>query len=203
MALSGSFLAMASSTDPMIVYTKDGTTWTQVSTNHGATSRMWFDGTYFIYADAFQYFSYTKTFDEGWTDGYKGTAAAPTAVATNGTGRTLFLDTSVSPRVFILDTNNIRSASTINKTIVPAKPKLGSHSTSVTVTGLSSFTNTDHVEAWIMGSDNTSSHNQIEHQLTPIKFKITNPISGVGFTINATSEYRLTGDFKIRYVYAS
>lgn len=73
----------------------------------------------------------------------------------------------------------------------------------VTVTGLTAFTNTDHAEAWIMGSDSTSTHSQIEHQIAPIKLKVTNPITGVGFTINATSDYRLTGDFKVRYVYAS
>ena len=80
---------------------------------------------------------------------------------------------------------------------------LGSHTTSATITGLTEFTNTDHAEAWIMGSDSTATHTQLEHQMAPIKFKITNPISGVGFTINATSDYRLTGDFKVRYVYAS
>ena len=101
-------------------------------------------------------------------------------------------------------TNPSRTYSSYTVTDQVAVAVAGSNTaTAINITGLASFTNTDNVEVWLMGSDSTSDHNQMEHAIAPIKFKITNPISGVGFTINATSEYRLTGTYKVRYCWAS
>lgn len=96
-----------------------------------------------------------------------------------------------------------RTISSSSNLIVAAKPSPGSNTASVTVTGLTGFTNTDSVEAWIMAQDTTADHNSFEHACAPIKLRVTNPVTGVGFTIKASSEFRLTGDFKVRYVYTS
>jgi hypothetical protein len=98
---------------------------------------------------------------------------------------------------------NLRTISTLQAETSPAKPVPGSNDATTTVTGLSTFTATDAVEAWIMGSDATASHNSFEHAVAPIRLRITNPITGTGFTIQATSEYRLTGDFKVRFAFTS
>lgn len=79
----------------------------------------------------------------------------------------------------------------------------GTNRVLVSVTGLTTFTSTDHVQAWIMGSDSTADHNSFEHATAPIKIRVTSPITGTGFTIQASSEYRLTGSFMVRYVYTS
>lgn len=82
------------------------------------------------------------------------------------------------------------------------KPAPGTNKTSIAVTGLTTFTDTDTVEAWVIG-ESTSDHNAYEHILVPIRLRVTDPITGTGFTIQATSEYRLTGDFKVRYAFSS
>lgn len=83
------------------------------------------------------------------------------------------------------------------------KPNVGSNTASIAVTGLTTFTDTDNASAWIMGSDFTASNNAYAHAFTPIECTITNPITGVGFTIELLSEWRLDGDFKVRYVWAT
>jgi hypothetical protein len=98
---------------------------------------------------------------------------------------------------------NVRTLSTANTTLKVAAPAPGSNDTTKVITGLTSFTSTDTAQAWIMGSDSTLSHNSFEHAVAPIRLRITNPITGVGFTIQASSEFRLTGDFKVRYAYSS
>jgi hypothetical protein len=79
----------------------------------------------------------------------------------------------------------------------------GTNNTSINITGLATFVDTDSAEAWIMGNDSTSDHNAYEHMIAPITLRTSSPVTGTGFTINATTEYRLTGTFKVRYVWAT
>jgi hypothetical protein len=56
-----------------------------------------------------------------------------------------------------------------------------------------------------MMSDTTATgaygHNYIEHQLVPIKLVCGNIASGVGFTIYATTEWRLDSTFLVRWMW--
>lgn len=83
------------------------------------------------------------------------------------------------------------------------KPVVGSSIASTVVTGLVDFLATDNVSVWIMGSDSTADHNAYEHAIAPIECSMSNPVSGVGFTIDLTSNIRLDGDFKVRFVWAT
>jgi hypothetical protein len=94
-----------------------------------------------------------------------------------------------------------RTFTNVNTLTNAAAPVPGTNSTSLTVTGLTTFNATDAVEVWVQGSDTTADHNEVEHALAPIQLRATNPVSGVGFTINATSPHRLDGDFKVRYAF--
>lgn len=62
-----------------------------------------------------------------------------------------------------------------------------------------------YVEIFLMGTDSTASHNAIEHQMLPLGGLSLQPITvtaGVGFTAQAMSMLRLTGQFKARYIWA-
>lgn len=61
------------------------------------------------------------------------------------------------------------------------------------------------IEIYLMGLDSTADHNAYEHAIVRLGgFEVT-PISrtaGVGFTAQAASQLRLTGQFQGRYVWA-
>lgn len=79
----------------------------------------------------------------------------------------------------------------------------GTNIVSVAVTGLTGLVATDHVEAFMMGTDSTATHNAYEHMVAPIRLSVTSITAGSGFTITGVTDYRLTGTFKIHYVWAS
>lgn len=72
--------------------------------------------------------------------------------------------------------------------------------TSVTgQTEISSVTSA--ADAFLM-ADSTASHNSYEHSIAPIQLVCGNIVTGTGFDIIATSEHRLTGVFKVHWVWA-
>ena len=75
----------------------------------------------------------------------------------------------------------------------------GTNIVSVNVTGQTGILTTSYVMCWINGDDSTASHNAYEHMLSPIKVNASAISSGVGFTINAITDLRLTGTFSVRY----
>ncbi len=77
----------------------------------------------------------------------------------------------------------------------------GSSYAEVIVTGQGSILADSAVEAFMM-AESTADHNDVEHALVPIKLTCGDVVAGVGFTIRAVTEYRLTGTFKIRWVWA-
>jgi hypothetical protein len=87
--------------------------------------------------------------------------------------------------------------------VEPAYANIGSNVASVTVTGQTELLATDNIDAWIQGTDSTADHNAYEHKITPIKLSVTNIIPGIGFDIIGLSEYRLDGDFKVRWAWAT
>jgi hypothetical protein len=64
---------------------------------------------------------------------------------------------------------------------------------------------TSKVEIYLMGTDSTVEHNMTEHQLLPLgglSLSCTAIGAGVGFTAQAATLLRLTGNIKARYVWA-
>lgn len=61
------------------------------------------------------------------------------------------------------------------------------------------------VEIYMMGTDTTTDHNAVEHQMLPLgglSMQATSVSDGAGFTAQAMSLLRLTGEFKARYIWA-
>lgn len=77
----------------------------------------------------------------------------------------------------------------------------GSTRATIAVTGQAGIGSGSHCEAFLMG-DSTASHNAEEHAFIPMVLRCRDVIAGTGFTIQATSDLRLTGTFTIRWVWA-
>lgn len=56
------------------------------------------------------------------------------------------------------------------------------------------------VEAWLM-TDSTADHNAYEHAVVPIKLACGSVVAGTGFTVTASTDWRLTGEFTARWVW--
>ena len=81
----------------------------------------------------------------------------------------------------------------------------GTGLTSVLVTGQDAIGPDASVEAWFM-ADDTADHNAYEHRsIFPSRVGLTagDVSAGVGFTIYAETELRLTGLVKCRWVWSS
>lgn len=76
----------------------------------------------------------------------------------------------------------------------------GTNIAEVAVTGQTSLGLTALCEAFVMG-DSTADHNVVEHQVAPIKLTCGALVAGTGFTITGVTEWRLTGTFKVRWVW--
>lgn len=75
-------------------------------------------------------------------------------------------------------------------------------STVVADTGIGANSN---IEVYIKGTDSTADHNAYEHSIIALGNFQATPISqtaGVGFTAQAATELRMTGEVKARYVFA-
>lgn len=77
----------------------------------------------------------------------------------------------------------------------------GTNQVTTTVTGQTSIQATSYVEIFMMGSDSTADHNATEHQIVPMTLRANNIVAGTGFDIIASSDFRLTGQFKVRWVW--
>lgn len=79
----------------------------------------------------------------------------------------------------------------------------GSNEASVAVTGQSTITSSNAVEAWIMREPSTN-HTANDQAYIAAFTSITCgvPTDGVGFTIYGTSTEKLTGKVKVRWVWA-
>lgn len=78
----------------------------------------------------------------------------------------------------------------------------GTNIATVNVTGQTGISNTSGVEAYLMGLDTTADHNAVEHSIVPLRLSCTAITAGTGFTIQGSSDWRLTGTFKVRWVWA-
>jgi hypothetical protein len=77
----------------------------------------------------------------------------------------------------------------------------GTNIVSIAVAGQAGIVAGSQVQAFLMGNDSTASHNTDEHEFLShyINFSVDAVTAGVGFTINAITELRLTGTFVLRW----
>ena len=79
----------------------------------------------------------------------------------------------------------------------------GTNTTTVVVGSQTGIQTTTTVDLSISGMDTTTDHNAVEHTIIPITVRVTAISVGSSFTITASSEYRLTGTFKVRWTWLS
>lgn len=75
----------------------------------------------------------------------------------------------------------------------------GGNVATVAITGQTWVTSTSHIDAFLMGTDTTADHNADEHSIVNMTTRITSITAGTGFTIQAFSEWTLTGTFKLHW----
>lgn len=74
----------------------------------------------------------------------------------------------------------------------------GSQLTSVVITGQTFLVALSKIKAWVVMAS-TAEHNVYEHMAVPIRLVIGDVSVGVGFTIYAVSDFRLTGTFNLNW----
>jgi hypothetical protein len=81
----------------------------------------------------------------------------------------------------------------------------GANEASVSVTGQGEITPQASAEAWLMADDTTTDHTADDHRYAAVLMGLTcgTPTNGVGFTIYARSIEKLTGAFKVRWVWST
>jgi hypothetical protein len=81
----------------------------------------------------------------------------------------------------------------------------GANEASVAVTGQTAITSLASAEAWMMADDTTADHTAADHRYADALMGVTcgTPTDGVGFTIYARSIEKLTGAFKVRWVWST
>lgn len=79
----------------------------------------------------------------------------------------------------------------------------GSSTASATVTGQTGILSGSRIRAWVQGS--TADFNEYEHsRLLPmvVALGVSDVVAGTGFTIQAATEHRLTGDVAVKWEWA-
>lgn len=79
----------------------------------------------------------------------------------------------------------------------------GSNEASVAVTGQGAILGTSKVEAFFMADDTTGNHTASDHRYVGLFVVLTcgTPTAATGFTIYARSEYKMTGNYTVRWVW--
>jgi hypothetical protein len=80
----------------------------------------------------------------------------------------------------------------------------GSNEATVVVSGQGTISATSKAEAWVMGDDSTADHTARDHRYFDVFCGLTcgTPTAATGFTIYATSQQKLQGTYKVRWVWA-
>lgn len=80
----------------------------------------------------------------------------------------------------------------------------GTNLVSTVIAGQAGILSGSLCEAWMMADTTvvgSAGHNEIEHSIVPIKLTCGAIVVGVGFTIYAFSELRLTSTFTVHWVW--
>ena len=93
------------------------------------------------------------------------------------------------------------SGATIGTSTINFGSGAGNSYATLVVTGQTGITGTSYIQLWIQGSDSTTHHSAYEHTMLASSIKLTasDIVAGTGFTINAFTDLRLTGDVKVRW----
>ena len=81
----------------------------------------------------------------------------------------------------------------------------GANEASVVVAGQAEITALASAEAWLMADDTTADHTASDHRYAAALMGLTcgTPTEGQGFSIYARSLEKLTGAFKVRWVWST
>jgi len=77
----------------------------------------------------------------------------------------------------------------------------GTNFVQTVITGQAGILTTSHVDAYLMAAS-TASHNAYEHAVVPVRVTAGDIVAGTGFTINAVTDWRLSGTFNVYWVWA-
>ena len=79
----------------------------------------------------------------------------------------------------------------------------GSNEASASVTGQTDILVTSKAEAFVMGDDTSADHTASDHRYFGVLASLScgTPSAGVGFTVYARSQHKLTGEWTIRWVW--
>jgi hypothetical protein len=79
----------------------------------------------------------------------------------------------------------------------------GTNIATAIVTGQNGIVDSSNIRAWIDGRDSTATHNAYEHALLPMAMgvTVTSVIPGVGFSLQASTELRLSGAVAVRWAW--
>lgn len=77
----------------------------------------------------------------------------------------------------------------------------GSNRATTVITGQTTIASGSFCEAFMM-LDSTADHSADEHLIAPIRLLCGDVVAGTGFTIEACSEWVLTGTFSVRWVWS-
>lgn len=80
----------------------------------------------------------------------------------------------------------------------------GNNEASIAITGQTSISATSSVEAYVMADDTTTTHTANDHKYFVAFASLTcgTPTAGTGFTIYARSLDKLSGSFKVHYIWS-
>ena len=80
----------------------------------------------------------------------------------------------------------------------------GTNVVSLAITGQSSIGANAYADAFFMAGDSTADHNAYEHRMAPmaVALSIGDIVAGTGFSIHAMTQLRLSGTFKVRWVWS-
>jgi len=119
-----------------------------------------------------------------------GSNAEGTTAATHSNGAAV---THVLTAASVLSLTPVTGSATLNFGATP-----GTNQVSVAVTGQTTIVAGSTASAFLM-YDSTATHNIEEHSIVPMRLVCGTIVAGVGFTIYAFSEWRLTGTFTVRW----
>ena len=80
----------------------------------------------------------------------------------------------------------------------------GGQVASVIVIGQPAISATSSTAAFLQGTDSTADHSDFQHKMAVLamSFVCDKIVAGTGFTINAFSQWKLTGTFTVRWVWS-
>ncbi len=148
-------------------------------------------------------------YEEAVSAGATGTRTATLAASSNWTAALIQIGTPVTVGAGTSSGLGLALASAIGGTKYTASPGVaivdfgqGDNVAQVVITDQTAITSGAYCEAFLMG-DVTNYHNAYEHLIVDMDVRCSDIVAGVGFTITATSPWKLTSQFVVHYVWSN